>query len=250
METRSTLGTNRTGAAMSPMDVSKMAEYSDSTPPTPTDDSIEHIRGMAIAQSDGVGSVPMPATATGMATTGVDKLMGQRPEVLVDKLGERLAFERMGTRLYEAMIMKLEQSLQATDSSMLDELRHIRDEEAQHFTLLSDALKSIGADPTAQTPSANVAAVMSSGIMQVVTDPRTNLAQSLNALLVAELADNASWELLIQLADGAGNDELVPGFLLAAQHEAEHLASIKSMLEQQLAAESGVGGEGLVDPTH
>lgn len=41
-----------------------------------------------------------------MFKTTTAKMTGTRPEVLVDKLGERLAFKRTSTRLYEAMLMK------------------------------------------------------------------------------------------------------------------------------------------------
>lgn len=52
--------------------------------------------------------VPIPGSTKGMVITGHSKLVGQSPEVLIDKLGERLAFECGGTRLYEALIAKVE----------------------------------------------------------------------------------------------------------------------------------------------
>jgi hypothetical protein len=62
--------------------------------------------------------------------------------------------------------------------------------------LLIDTLKQLGADPTVMTPSADVVGVIAQGPMQVLTDPRTNIAHCLIALLTVELADNAAWELL------------------------------------------------------
>ena len=96
--------------------------------------------------------------------------------------------------------------------------------------MLTEAVRSLGGDPTAQTPCADVGATASMGILQVVTDPRTTLAQSLNALLMAELADNAGWELLITLAAEAGEDDLVQQFQRALAEEQEHLVTIKSWL--------------------
>ncbi|RYF70888.1 MAG: ferritin Dps family protein, partial [Comamonadaceae bacterium] len=81
--------------------------------------------------------------------------------------------------------------------------------------------------PTAMTPCADVQATATLGIMQVVTDPRTTLAQSLNAMLAAELIDNASWELLASLAEDAGETELAGRFLGALAQEQEHLAVVK-----------------------
>ena len=109
-------------------------------------------------------------------------------------------------------------------------LQRIRSEELAHFQLLCTAMTQLGGDPTAQTPCADVTATASMGIMQVLTDPRTTLAQCLNAILIAELADNAGWELLIQLAEQAGEPELAGRFLGALRQEQEHLVTIKSWL--------------------
>ena len=48
---------------------------------------------------------PTPEHLKGVAKATAARITGSRPEVLIDKLGERLAFERTGIRLYEAMIM-------------------------------------------------------------------------------------------------------------------------------------------------
>jgi hypothetical protein len=100
----------------------------------------------------------------------------------------------------------------------------------EHFNLLCEAMQSLGGDPTAMTPCADVTAVASSGIMQVLNDPRTTLAQCLSAMLTAELTDNAGWELLIRLADDAGESDLAGRFLGALGQEQEHLAIIKTWL--------------------
>ncbi|MDX3905443.1 MAG: hypothetical protein QHC78_07120 [Pigmentiphaga sp.] len=51
--------------------------------------------------------MPLPATGKGLAQTALGKLKVQNPEVLVDKLGQRLAYERSGVRLYQAFIDKV-----------------------------------------------------------------------------------------------------------------------------------------------
>lgn len=45
--------------------------------------------------------------------------------------------------------------------------------------MLSEAIVDMGGDPTAQTPCADVSAVAAMGLIQVLTDPRTTLAQGL-----------------------------------------------------------------------
>ena len=77
------------------------------------------------------------------------------------------------------------------------------------------------------------------GIMQVLADPRTTLAQCLNAILSAELTDNAGWELLIQLAEQAGESELAGRFLGALTQEQEHLVTVKGWLTTLIVEGAG-----------
>jgi rubrerythrin len=103
--------------------------------------------------------------------------------------------------------------------------------EARHFELLRQTLTSMGADPTAQTPCADVTAVESMGLVQVITDPRTTVAQSIHAILIAELSDNAAWELLMALARDTGNEQLATDFTEALRAEERHLAQVRSWME-------------------
>ena len=64
----------------------------------------------------------------------------------------------------------------------IDDLETIRADEARHFRLIAEAIESLGGDPTSQTPSADLAGVESMGLVQVLNDPRTSIAQSLHWL--------------------------------------------------------------------
>lgn len=231
---------NRTGIGMSPIDSQRMTEAAEATPPSRQGDAsaLLSIENAYIEQAEPVGSVPIPSTLSGIAQTGLDKLAGKNPEVLIDKLGERLAFERMGTRLYDYLITKCA-SADAEMEISVNTLKHFRQEEARHFRLVSDALQSLGADPTAQTPGADIAAVQSSGVLQVLSDPRTSVPQSLGAILTAELVDNAGWDLLAKLAGSMGLTHLETGFRTALAEENEHLRQIRAWCEQ--AALRGAG---------
>ena len=132
--------------------------------------------------------------------------------MLLDKLSERLAFERMGTRLYEALVNKCEILGEEEYEPTLEQLQTIGDQELNHFLLLQRVVTDLGGDPTVQSPSADVAAVASLGILQVVTDPRTSITQCLQALLTAELTDNDGWSLLISLAENLGYTDMVTEF--------------------------------------
>lgn len=231
------LGHNRTGAQMSPEDTQQMMEAVEQYPPTVAGDDtrLAREREAMTDASEGVGTVPVPGSTKGKLKSGFDKMLGKQPELLVDKLGERLAFERTGVRLYDAVIAKLEVS-DSAGKKMIPELKHIRDEEAEHMFLIKDAIETLGADPTAMTPCADIAGVMAQGPMQVVTDPRTNASQALNALLTLELTDNAAWESLIELTDKAGHPNIAKRFRKAVKQEEEHLQTIKRLLNNELAS--------------
>ena len=234
MATAAKVGTNFTGVQMSPRDTKRLLEAVNGIrPDVPGDESgMLMERAERTAEADRIGSVPVPGSAKGMLKTSFDMLKGKSPEVFIDKLGERLAFERNGVRLYEAMIAKA-RSLDA-GSELVGVLQHLRDEEFEHMLLVRQAIESLGADPTAQTPCADVAGVMAMGIMQVLTDPRTNLAQCMNALLTAELTDNAAWELLIELAQAAGHPNIAESFVKAKSQEDDHLVKIKTLMRRDL----------------
>lgn len=233
MQHHSEIGVNRTGSLLTPSNVQAMEEIAGKAEETTSPDSVASMRGIAIQEASTVGSVPALADLSHDEEMEEDGVQA----VLMDKLGERLAFERSGARLYEAFVAKCEQ-LDDADPALLDTLNHIRDEELQHFATLALTIESMGGDPTAQTPCADVSAVMSSGILQVITDPRTTLAQGLNALMVAELADHESWQSLIELARQAGHEELSEPFEEALAEEEEHLQAVRELLASAVQAQA------------
>ncbi|HLT91247.1 MAG TPA: ferritin-like domain-containing protein [Woeseiaceae bacterium] len=242
------LGKNRTGIDMSPADAERMisgAKEFSSAASADGRTAIAALEREYIAEAEPIGSVPAPGTLRGALKTGAKKATGKNPEVFLNKLGERLAYERTGVRLYESVITKVEAADQMHPAGpvTVDELQQIRDEEMQHFQLLSDVAESLGADPTALTPAANVAAVATMGIPKVLNDPRTTVAQCLDALLTLELVDNAAWELLIQLADNMGLKDASEQFQRALEQEKEHLATVRSWLEEITTQEARRGAQ-------
>ncbi|MDB5755569.1 MAG: ferritin Dps family protein, partial [Massilia sp.] len=219
-------GINRTGIQVSPIDSKAMQEADSAVSMCEADDgsALAEMRNNYIADADALGSVPLPASVTGAGQQGVPVLAGDSPQILLDKLGERLAFERTGTRLYDALITKCDVMLEGDISMTIPDLEQIRSDEARHFLLLSDAIETLGGDPTALTPSADLAGVESMGLLQVLNDPRTTIAQSLHAIVTAELSDKAGWETLIALAEEHELAEMVIDFSLALREEREHLA--------------------------
>ncbi len=234
------LGMNRTGLGMSPVDSKTMIDAAAKTQPSSPADG-EKILGMRVEygkQADPIGTVPPPPTMKGVAKAALDRLKGTHPTVLLDKLGERLAFERTGTRLYEALLTKLDIAGGWNGGPTRDELQRIHDAELAHFEMLRKCIEELGADPTAVTPSADVVAVASMGLLQVLSDPRTNLAQGLHAIHIAELADNDSWEMLTSLAKDLGKDALAKRFEGAYQDEQRHLADVRRWLKAHVKTEA------------
>lgn len=81
------------------------------------------------------------------------------------------------------------------------------------------------------TPSADVVAVISSGVLKAITDPRTTLAQALQALLVAERADIEGWQGLIQLARELGHEQMARDFQEAERAEQRHGVWVRQWLD-------------------
>lgn len=241
MENETKVGMNRTGMQMAPIAGPEQARFAMSQPPDPETggpEAASAVRGAYVQESARIGSVPMPATGKGLAKTAMGKLKGQNPEVLLDKLGQRLAYERSGVRLYQAMIGKVLAAGHPNSGQLLADLQHICEEELNHFKMLDQAIRELGGDPTAQTPCADVSGVASLGMIQVITDPRTTVAQSLETMLSVELTDNACWELLIDLVAQAGHDQLVERFRGALVNEEQHEVMITRWVRESVLAEA------------
>lgn len=213
--TTTMLKVNRTGIERAGELASEMLEVTERTEPSTMGDGmgLHENRIEYLLEGHEVGSPP-PAVDADMA-------------LFLDKLGERLAFERMGVRLYQALCDKLEGGDGFPGGPSAGELEHIRREEAQHFLLLDEVIRQQGGDPTTMTPCADLVGVESMGVHHVVVDPRTTLAQGLHAILVAELADNAGWELLVELARHVGVEDAARRFQHALDEEQEHLRMVR-----------------------
>ncbi|WP_438038702.1 ferritin-like domain-containing protein [Sorangium sp. So ce128] len=234
------MGTNTTGIATSPIDSKELIEFAQVIPPSSPGSEAEAaaVRSEYARESGTVGSVPPPASLKGVVKAAGELIQGRPPALLIDKLGERLQFERSGTRLYEALIAKHDAEGTFEGGPTRADLEAIRDDELRHFALLKRAIERLGADPTAMTPGADVIGLSSSGVLAVAVEPRINLGQSLQALLVAELTDNDSWRMLIDLAIAYGQDEMAAEFRVAEQHEAIHLERVRAWLSSKLALDA------------
>jgi rubrerythrin len=236
---------NRTGIMTNPELSIEMIEGAKQTVPSSQGDATElaSVKAEYIEEAVPIGSSPvmLEVSENGESVGQFDGLA-----VLLDKLGERLAFERQGTRLYEAFLQKCESvALDSGSAPSVEELRHICEEELEHFHLLQNAITALGGDATLQTPSADVAGVLSHGVMQVVSDPRTTIPQTLQAMLTAELVDNDGWQMLQDLAAELGQDDLEEQCRRAYEEEQEHLEKVRDWLTSMTMEEVSGSTEGL-----
>jgi rubrerythrin len=232
MNQNATAGTNLTGLVAAPQRSQEMLTGTEEFPPS-SEGSAEDLALVRITYAKEVeplGSMPPLVHGEGKGKSTAKAVKGEQLLLFMDKLGERLAFERTGTRLYEALVSKHDAFGSFTGGPSREALEHIRQEEYQHFTLLQSVIEQLDGDPTAVTPSANLHATAAHGIQMVIVDPRTTLLQSLEAILIAELADNACWEALIELAQEAGKDTFVQQFQEALRNEQYHLDKVQAWL--------------------
>jgi rubrerythrin len=236
---------NRTGIMTNPELSIEMIEGAKQTVPSSQGDAtaLASVKAEYIEEAVLIGSSPemVEVSENGDSVGEFEGLA-----VLLDKLGERLAFERQGTRLYEAFLQKCESlNLDSASGPSAEELRHICEEELEHFHLLQNAITALGGDATVQTPSADVAGVLSHGVMQVVSDPRTTIPQTLQAMLTAELVDNDGWQMLQDLAAELGQDDLEEQCGKAYEEEQEHLEKVREWLTSMTMDEASGSTEGI-----
>lgn len=236
------IGTNRTGIATSPIDSRRLIEAAEqaSTAGPLDGKSLEIERVRWASEADPVGTVPPPGTLKGLAKTVIETLEGYKPSVFIDKLGQRLAYERAGTRLYEALIAKHEAANVHEGGPTRAELEKIRHDEHQHMLLVCDAIQQLGADPTAMTPGADVAGVAGRGWVQVLADPRTTLTQCLDVMLIVEDGDVDGWDLLTELATALGLEDLADRFREANLIEQDHARQVRGWLATSVLGQLGV----------
>lgn len=233
LETSARPGTNHTGLALHPELFEEMVEGTTEFPPTSSGGSSRLAEVRISYARDGEPAATMPLVP------GVEA--ARLP--LLDKLGARLQFERTGTRLYDALISKHDAYGGYEGGPTRAQLLEIREQEHAHALLVQELIRSIGGDPTAITPCANLLATASQGLCDVVIDPRTSLVDGLETIVLAELADQESWSTLVRVADALGDASLKTRLAKPLQTELEHLTRVRAWLEAADKARTKVAGK-------
>ncbi len=157
------------------------------------------------------------------------KLVSLNRDLVVDLLTERLDFERTGVAIYEAVLRRIRASDDALVTRAAEKLAKIRYEEDEHANWLHDELHRLGARVDAQTPRSRLSGVESEGVIRIVLDPTRPIDHVFHAILVAELADHAGWNTLLNLAAEVQDDGAQERFREFIDHENEHLHTIRTI---------------------
>jgi hypothetical protein len=213
-------GANRTGLKPHPDLLREMVEGTHEFGPTSHGgpDSIAQVRIRYAREAEPHGTMPPAAEVPAVRIA------------LLDRLGARLQFERTGTRLYEALISKHDALGGFDGGPDRDDLRQLRDDEHHHALLAQTLIRQLGGDPTAMTPAASLQATATRGVIDVIVDPRTTLIEGLDAILIAELADHESWQMLAAAFLLAGERPLAAQVEEAEHTEQAHLSRVRTWL--------------------
>jgi hypothetical protein len=142
---------------------------------------------------------------------------------------------RLGTRLYDALIAKLEARGGYHGGPTRRDLINLREE---HLVapLAEELAAAAEWDPDLLASCAMLQSPESQALIEVVaTDPAATLPEAIEAVLVSELADHETWIILGRAALTAGEDDLATKIADAECVAAAHVMTLRRWL---IAAES------------
>jgi len=159
----------------------------------------------------------------------MDKLAKKNVTRVIDLLNERLAFERAGVTLYDTLLGRLRASADPEIAGLIDTVQKHREEEKEHEEWLEEQIRALGGDARAPSEHAVLVQAESEGVERVMRRDES-IPHDFHALLTAELADNAGWDLLVQIADEFGDSKAKKEFKKRLHEEADHLLFVRKTL--------------------
>jgi bacterioferritin (cytochrome b1) len=159
----------------------------------------------------------------------MEKLAKKNVTKVIDLLSERLAFERSGVKLYDTLLARLRASEDPALKALLGEVKEYREEEKEHEEWLEEQIRALGGDAGALTEHSVLVQTEAEGVERVIRRDE-NILHDFHALLTAELADNAGWDLLVQIADEFGDSEAKKEFKKRLHEEEKHLLFVRETL--------------------
>ena len=155
---------------------------------------------------------------------------------LIDVLAERLAFERAGVRLYDAVLSRLE-SAEPAVRRMLPRVEQQRAEAQAHAAWLEAQLRGLEAGAAAGTRRAELAHLETEGLLRIAGDGAATVQEMFHALYVFELTDEGGWDLLVQLADRGGDRTAREELGRRREAARAHVAFVRRALTELLVNE-------------
>ncbi|RYZ43090.1 MAG: ferritin-like domain-containing protein [Myxococcaceae bacterium] len=186
----------------------------------------------------------LPTTALRERMSGaLQALKGGSPALFIDRLCERLAFERTSSRLYAGLLLKTHALGTFAGGPTPERLLELHNQELEHLGRVRDALLRLGAPPSLRTPSGDIAGLQSQGLIQAIDAPGATLMDALRATLVSELINNTGWALLVDLASELGPPDLEQAFREVLHVESRHLAEVTLWVANGAHADAPSGSE-------
>jgi bacterioferritin (cytochrome b1) len=159
------------------------------------------------------------------------QLAEKNRERVIDLLCERLTFERGGVKLYDAVIAKVHAFGGPPATRVLAELDRQRAEEREHVEWLEGQISALGGDAQGETDLSRLVIEEAKGLEGIVLGGDTDPLHLFHALLQAELTDNVGWEILVELAEEAGDDDARREFRKRLHEEQDHLEFVQGVVE-------------------
>lgn len=126
-----------------------------------------------------------------------------RPK-LIDVLAERPAFGRAGVRLYDAVVARLEPAEPAV-RRMLPRVEQMRAEHHAELAWAEALLDALEAGAAAGVRRVEMAQLETAGLLRIAEDGAATIQELFRALWLFELAHEGGWDLLVRLAERAGD---------------------------------------------
>lgn len=161
------------------------------------------------------------------------KLGENNRDQVVDLLCERLAFERATVKLYDRILEAVGVTADPAARDDLATLRSHRDEEEEIARWLEERIRGLGADARAGSDLARLATREARGIEDVAENDAADVTHLLHALLAVEGVDVAGWDLLVHLADAAGDTGARHDLERRLHAERKHLAFARDLIERR-----------------
>ena len=175
------------------------------------------------------------------------ELAQHNPAKILDLLIARLNFERTGVKLYDSVLAKIAAQQDPDAHGMLENLQEHRNEEKEHEEWLEECVRQLGGDAHGTSDMSELEARESKGVEDILLDGDNDILHIFHALLAAELADNAGWDLLVQIADEAGDRDAKKQFKKRLHEEEDHLLFVRRVIER--LARRVILGESVEMPT-